>query len=170
MSPLKWSMSNAVFLPEIDGEHKEIFAAVSQLQEGLSGCCPLPEICELAKRVADCTAEHFAHEERLMRAARYQSLRWHKQQHDAARRRIRVFVAGMEAGDGGAGAALVAYLTAWLPNHTSLPDRMMGAYLRNRQRSLFHLTLRAGTKAADACAWVDSRGGRFDPLSGKSGC
>ena len=157
MCPLKWSMSNAVFLPEIDDEHKEIFAAVSKLQEGLSRCGPLPEICELAKRVAACTVEHFAHEERLMRAARYQSLRWHKQQHDAARRRVRQFVAGIEEGDAGAGPALVEYLTAWLPNHTRLPDRMMGAYLRNRQRSLFHLTLRAGTKAG-GCV----RMGRFE--------
>jgi hemerythrin len=169
MSALRWSMSQAVFLPEIDDEHKEIFAAVSELQEGLSRRGPLPEICELAKRVAACTVEHFAHEERLMRAARYKSLRWHKQQHDVARRRVRQFVGGIEEGDTAAGSALAGYLTTWLCNHASLPDRMLGAYLRNHQRSLFHLTLRAGTKPADACAWVDSKGDRFDPLAGKAG-
>ncbi len=168
MSALKWSMSNAVFLPEIDDEHKEIFAAVSKLQEGLARGCGLPEMSDLAKRVAACSVEHFAHEERIMRAARYPSLRWHKQQHDAARRRVRQWVAGIQEGDAGAGPALVEYLTAWLPVHTGLPDRMMGAFLRNRQRSLFHLTIRTGTKPADACTWVDSRGERFDPLQGKS--
>jgi hemerythrin-like metal-binding protein len=162
-------MSNAVFLPEIDDEHKEIFAAVSGLQEALSRSGPLSEIRDLTRRVADCTVEHFAHEERLMRAARYDSLRWHKGQHDAARRRVRQFAAGIEGGDTEAGAALVEYLTGWLPQHTCLPDRMLGAFLRNRQRSLFHLTLRAGTKPADACRWVDSKGDRFDPLSGKAG-
>jgi hemerythrin len=166
MGALQWSMSHAVFLPEIDDEHKEIFAAVSGLQEALSRCGPLSEIRDLTRRVADCAVEHFAHEERLMRAARYESLRWHKRQHDAARRRVRQFVAGIEEGDTEAGPALVAYLTSWLPKHTGLPDRMLGAFLRNRQRSLFHLTLRAGTKPADACAWVDSKGNKFDPAAG----
>jgi hemerythrin len=170
MAALRWSMSHAVFLPEIDDEHKEIFAAVAGLQEALSRSGPLSEIRDLAKGLAACSVEHFAHEERLMRAARYQSLRWHKQQHDAARRRVRQLVAAIEEGHTASGPALVEYLTAWLPQHTCLPDRMLGAFLRNRQRSLFHLTLRAGTKPADACSWVDSKGDPFDPLSGKPGC
>jgi hemerythrin len=164
MTALKWSMSHAVFFPEIDDEHKEIFAAVSKLQQALSSNGQLPEIRDLTSRLIDCAAEHFAHEERLMRAARYPSLRWHKQQHDAARKQVRQFMEGIEQGAAGAGHALVEYLTNWLPNHTSLPDRMLGAFLRNRERSLFRLTLRAGTKPADACAWVDSKGDKFDPL------
>ena len=37
MRSLKWSTSNAVFVPEIDDEHKEIFQALSNLQEVLAG-------------------------------------------------------------------------------------------------------------------------------------
>ena len=33
MRSLKWSTSNAVFVTEIDDEHKEIFGAVSSVQE-----------------------------------------------------------------------------------------------------------------------------------------
>ncbi|HEV3201873.1 MAG TPA: hemerythrin family protein [Bryobacteraceae bacterium] len=163
MRSLKWTTSHAVFITEIDDQHKEIFEALSNLQELLNSRVPLPEICKLTQRLTSCIVEHFAHEERLMRAARYGSIRWHQQKHDAARRRVEQFVLRIEHGDTGAAFELVEYLTSWLHDHTRLPDRMMGAFLRNRERCMCRLTFRAGTKPKDACVWVDANGDTFDP-------
>ena len=163
MRSLKWSTSHAVFVTEIDDEHKEIFQALSNLQKVLAGGGPSPEIHKLTQRLISCIAGHFAHEERLMRAARYASLRWHKQAHDHARRRVGEFVLRIEQGDSKAGLELVEYLTSWLNDHTRLADRMMGAFLRNQQRCMWKLTFRAGTKPLDACAWVGTNGDTFDP-------
>jgi hemerythrin len=168
MRALKWSTSHAVFVTEVDDEHREIFEAVSKLQKALSISGPFPEIHKLTQNLIACIVEHFAHEERLMRAARYGSMGWHKQQHDNACRRGRQFVARIERGDIDAGIELVGYLTSWLRDHTRLADRMMGAFLRNQQRCV-KLTCRAGTKPADACDWVDSKGDKFDPLAAKKG-
>ena len=163
MRPLKWSTSHAVFVPEIDDEHKEIFQALSNLEKVLAGRGPTPEIQNLTQRLISSIAGHFAHEERLMRAARYASIRWHKQAHDHARRRVGEFVLRIEQGDSRAGLELVDYLTSWLNDHTRLADRMMGAFLRNQQRCMWKLTFRAGTKPLDACTWVDTHGDTFDP-------
>ena len=92
MRSLKWRTSHAVFVTEIDDEHKEIFEMVSNLQKALSGSGPSLEIRKLTQRLTACIVGHFAHEERLMQAARYGSINWHKQQHDAARRRVGQFV------------------------------------------------------------------------------
>ena len=92
MRSLKWSTSNAVFVTEIDDEHKGIFDALSNVQKALTSRRPLPEICGLTQRLVSSIVGHFAHEERLMRAARYDSLRWHKQSHDAAHRLVSQFV------------------------------------------------------------------------------
>jgi hypothetical protein len=46
---------------------------------------------------------------------------------------------------------------------------MMGAFLRNHQRSMFKLTFRAGTKPVDACDWVRANGDTFDPQAGENG-
>ena len=163
MRSLKWSISHAVFVPEIDDEHKEIFQALSNLQKVLAGGGPSSEVHNLTQRLTSSIAGHFAHEERLMRAARYTSLRWHKQAHDHARRRVGEFVLRIEQGDSEAGLELVGYLTSWLNDHTRLADRMMGAFLRNQQRCMWKLTFRAGTKPLDACAWVGTNGDTFDP-------
>jgi hemerythrin len=169
MRALKWSTSHAVFVTEIDDEHKEIFEAVANIQAALANYIskhgPAPELREPTHRLIACVVGHFAHEERLMRAARYVSLRWHKQQHDNARRRVGQFVQQIEQGDTKAGLALVEYLTGWLRDHTRLADRMLGAALRNRRRSLVKMTFQAGTKPANACAWVDANGGTFNPLA-----
>jgi hemerythrin len=169
MRSLKWSTSNAVFVTEIDDEHKEIFEALSNVQGVLTNCGPLTEIRKLTQGLVASIVGHFAHEERLMHTARYSSLRWHKQAHDAARKRVGQFVQRIEQRDTEAGHELVAYLTSWLHDHTGLADRMMGAFLRNHQRSMFKLTFRAGTKPVDACDWVRANGDTFDPQTGENG-
>ena len=98
-----------------------------------------------------------------MRAARYSSLRWHKQRHDAARRRVAGFVVRIEAGDSKAGPELVEYLKPWLHNHTRVADRMMGAALRNHRRFLWKVTFQAGTRPAEAGDWVTIDGEPFEP-------
>jgi hemerythrin-like metal-binding protein len=150
MRSLQWSTSHAVFVAEIDDEHKEILEAVSNLQKVLSSRGPLIEIRKRTQLLIGCIFEHFAHEERLMLAARYSSLRWHKQQHDNARKRVSQLVLRTQQGDTNAGFALVEYLANWLRDHTRLADRMMGAFLRNRRR-ICKLTFPTGTKPMDAC-------------------
>jgi hemerythrin len=167
MRSLKWSTSHAVFVTEIDDEHKEIFAAVSSVQTVFTSGGQLSEIPELTQRLTSCIVDHFAHEERLMRAARYGSMRWHKKSHDNARRRVGQFVVLVEQGDTKAGIELVEYLTSWLHDHTRLADRMLGAFLRNHQRCT--LTFQAGTKPLDSCSWVTANGDAFNPETDEKG-
>jgi len=162
MRSLKWSIAHTAFVNEIDDEHKEIFEAVSNLQTALSGGGSAEQPGKSVERLVTAITEHFAHEERLMRAASYPSIRWHKQQHDHAHKRVAEFVRRMQEGDGQAGFDLIVYLTSWLHDHTRLADRMLGAFLRIQR--LCKVTLHAGTRPADACTWVDATGARFDPL------
>ncbi len=115
------------------------------------------------QRLTASVANHFAHEERLMRAARYASLRWHKARHDAARKRVQGFVHRIEQGETLAASELVEYLASWLHDHTRVADRMMAAALRNHRLSVGMLTFRAGTKPLDACEWVTIKGEPFEP-------
>jgi len=144
MRYLKWNTSHAVFVEEIDDEHKEIFAVVGDLHRVLASGVSLVELRELTQRLIACAEGHFAHEERLMRASRYGSFAWHRRQHNAASKRVQWYVPRIEQGDTTAGLALVEFLTSWLRDHTRVADRMMGAFLRNR--SLCKLTIRASSK------------------------
>jgi hemerythrin len=161
MAGLKWSESHAVFVTEIDDDHKEVFAAVTELDEASHGG-ELPQVRKLAQRLSTRMSDHFAHEERLMRAARYESLRWHKQRHDGARKRVDAFTARIEAGELSAAAELVGYVRTWLPDHAAVADRMMGAALRNHRLSTWKVTFQAGTKPLGSCDWVRADGEPFE--------
>jgi hemerythrin len=165
MRSIKWSTSEAIWIDEIDDEHKAIFAVVADMQRVLLDSRPLADIRAILERLTGAIKDHFAHEQRLMHASRYPGLGWHKRQHYSARRNVRRFTLGIERGDRHAGLAMVEYLTAWLRNHTRVADRMMGSYLRNQRLNVGKLVFRAGTKPADACTWVDSTGNTFDPLA-----
>jgi hemerythrin len=166
MRLLNWSTSNAVFVTAIDDEHKEIFDALSRLRTAFLDQPSPEETGQLMQSLIASIDDHFAHEERLMRAALYDFLPWHKRLHRSARKRVGQYAERIAAGEAGAVPALIDYLSAWLHGHTRLPDAMLGAFLRNN--SLCRLTFRAGTKPVDACAWYDSRGKQFDPGPGGS--
>jgi len=169
MNGLKWDTTHVVFVPEMDDEHKEIFDSLAAFQAAVSKQAPRSEIAGLTDVLKARIADHLSHEERIMRASRYAAYRWHKKAHDGARRRVREFIALIEEGDRDAGPGLVEYLTTWLHDHMRLADMMLGAFLRNHQRSLYRVTFRAGTKPADACRWFDSKGQPFDPSQNNSG-
>jgi len=123
----------SIFIPEIDAEHRTMFRLVDELAAALDS--PARRVpSELLESLASQMQNHFAHEERLMRASRYDALAWHKGQHDVARRQAKRFIKRIEAGDREAAAELLQYLTRWLPGHMSVTDRMMAAYLRNFER------------------------------------
>lgn len=159
-----------VFVPVMDDEHKEIFESLAELQAALAEGTPAADIRRLTQVLIGRIQNHFAHEERLMRAARYGSMQWHKKSHDAARKRVGQFVKRIEEGEAPAAPELIEYLTAWLNEHMRLADMMLGAFLRNHTRSMYKMTFQAGTKAADACAWVDADGQAFDPSATHTGC
>lgn len=163
MRTLKWSTSHAVFVREIDDEHQEIFAALTDFEKVLAEGGEWPELKPAIDRLTDCITGHFAHEERLMRAARYESRKWHKQRHDGALRLFEGFVARLQAGDPEAGTEMVECLATWLHNHTRVADRMLAASLRNHERCMWKVTFEAGTKPLGSSKWVRANGEPFEP-------
>jgi hemerythrin len=120
----------SVFIAEIDAEHKAMFKLVDELAAALNSRARSKVLESLATRMQD----HFAHEERLMRASGYDALEWHKGQHDGARRQAKQLFKRIEEGDRKAPGELLEYLTGWLQGHVLVTDRMMAAYLRNFYR------------------------------------
>ena len=130
-----WSEGNEVYLPLIDAEHRGLFGLADGLQNAVSAGAAAAEVRDLLHRLAAQAEEHFTHEEWLMQSAGYPSYGWHKHQHDTARRRIGLYAPLIESGDQEATDAFLEFLCGWLQDHTGLTDRMMGAYLRNYERT-----------------------------------
>ena len=167
MELLTWTISHQVFVPELDDEHQGIFVALGVLQSALSQDGPAAEVLQATESLLASIEAHFAHEDRLMRAARYASREWHQRLHASSRKRVVQYAELLREGAPGAGNDLVTYLSAWLHDHTLVADRMLGAFLRNQCRT-GKITLQASTRPVGDCAWVDSEGHPFDPQLNKT--
>jgi hemerythrin len=162
MPTLRWTIEHAVYVTEIDDQHHDLFDALAAVQQAHASA-DSGELQRALDRLSVRMTDHFAHEERLMRAARYSGLRWHRQRHKGARKRVAAFADRIQQGDAAAAAELVKYLTAWLDDHTRVADRMMGAALRNHNRALWKIAITAGTRPLDACDWLTTTGEPLQP-------
>jgi hemerythrin-like metal-binding protein len=130
----KWTKAHAVFVPEVDAEHRNLFHLADELQAAVLANADATHILEALRALIAAMEDHLSDEERMMRAAHYPSYAWHKLQHDTARNRMKLFVPQIESGDREAASLLIEFLFGWLKDHVALADRMMGAYLRNHER------------------------------------
>lgn len=134
MQSFKWTKAHAVYLPQVDAEHRNLFRMAEELHQAARTGTQSARVRELVRPFLAAIEEHFAHEERIMKAASCPDLGWHKLQHDTLRKRIGAFAADIEAGNTEAPMAMLEYLGRWLKDHLGLTDRMMGAHVRNYER------------------------------------
>ena len=71
MRLFKWNKLHAVFIPEIDVEHKNIFRLAEELRQAVATGAPAGQAQAILRELIARTEDHFAHEERLMRATNY---------------------------------------------------------------------------------------------------
>jgi len=134
MPLFKWTKAHAVFINEIDAQHRNLFLMADELHRAILGGADVSRTLELLKALIAAAEDHFIYEERLMRSSQYSAYDWHKQQHDTVRKRASQFVPRIESGESEAPILLLEFLSGWLKYHTSLTDRMLGAHLRNYYR------------------------------------
>jgi methyl-accepting chemotaxis protein/hemerythrin len=131
----KWSKRHAVFIPEIDAEHRNIFRLADELHQAVVGSAPTDQARALLRELVAKSEDHFAREERLMRATHYPGSAWHKKRHDTVRKRVKEFAPRIEGGDGQAALLLLEFLSGWLRDHVRVADCMMAAHVRNYERN-----------------------------------
>jgi hemerythrin len=134
MQHFKWTKAHAIFLPEVDAEHRNLFRMAEDLHQAVQAGQDKPQVQALMQSLIASVEEHFAHEERLMKSANCESYEWHRHQHDTLRKKAKLFTEEFEAGDERAPVGFVAFTARWFKDHMSLTDRMMGAEVRNSER------------------------------------
>jgi hemerythrin-like metal-binding protein len=134
MRHFRWGEENEVFLAQIDAEHRDLFRIADKLQQAVAGKAAAAVNQHLHALIAH-AEEHFSHEEWLMQSVKYSSYGWHLQQHNTARRRLKLFAPLVESGDSEAAELLLDFLEGWLRDHSGVTDRMMAAYVRNYERA-----------------------------------
>jgi len=131
---LTWDPSLAIDVPEIDDQHRALFAEVDRFDAAVRAGVQGAEIRKLFAFLGQYAQEHFESEERLMRDAGYPRLASHALEHAEFRRRLATLLPHWES-EGESIALLMAvsgFLARWLREHVATSDRAIGEYLRTR--------------------------------------
>jgi len=127
MSVPEWSESYLTNIPEIDADHRKLFALAASLEKAVADGRGEEAVRPALLELAAYSREHFATEERLMEAAQYPGLEAHRQEHAgfiASLRRRTELPAAVIAKD------LSIMVANWLVDHVVRTDRDYVPYLR----------------------------------------
>lgn len=131
---LQWSEDHAVFIPELDEQHKGLLEATQELRTAVLKGESKNRLEFLAGRMATRLAAHFRYEERLMRGSRYSAMDWHERQHQAARAKLALLWDAVRGRGAGSILGTLDGLADWFQDHVSVADRMLAAHVRNHNR------------------------------------
>jgi hemerythrin-like metal-binding protein len=134
MRSLQWTEDHSVFVPEMDEEHLELFQALEDLRHRVVTSESAERLEFQVGKLSRKMASHFQHEERLMRGSRYAAQTWHEQQHQAARVRLSRLRDAVRGSARESSFRALEELAAWMSDHVTTADRMLGAHLRNHAR------------------------------------
>jgi hemerythrin len=129
-----WDPDLALGVPEIDEQHRSLFAEVAKFDAAVRAGVSGREIGQLFAFLGGYVREHFDAEERLMRDSGYPRLASHALEHAEFRRRLATLIPHWQA-EGDSIALLMAvsgFLVNWLREHIAGSDRAIGAHLRSR--------------------------------------
>jgi hemerythrin-like metal-binding protein len=129
-------MAYELRMPELNAEHRALFKMAETLDLAVAAGEDSSRVNAMLREFIACAADHFSHEERLMRDTGCPSYAWHKLQHETATARVANLERRSERGDRDAIPLVLEFLGDFMKGHIGLSDRMMVAYLQNHQRAL----------------------------------
>ena len=132
---IRWQSSNEVFVPELDAEHRTLFRMVEELRRMMKSDGAQAGVAGSMRALLSEAEAHFGREEQLMGDSRFWGASWHQGQHATARKHLRNALRAHQKGDAAKADRELKSLGSWLDDHTSIADRILGAFLRNHART-----------------------------------
>jgi len=136
MAQVTWCDKYAVGVQEIDGEHKELFDAVGAFELAMTRNTEAAEIRALLRNLTASTVAHFAHEEAMMREAKYPGLTLHCADHRHLMEKLDAFTLRFTRGGAAITRHSIGFLRDWLLHHIENDDRRFADWLKAHEPDL----------------------------------
>jgi hemerythrin len=128
----EWKPEYSVQLPEIDTQHKRLFALAAELHAAMSQGKGYSVLEQSLAALVDYTRVHFADEERLMAKYHFPYASAHKDQHEKLTAQVLDLQKKFRAGGATLSISLMMFLKNWLEHHIAGSDQQYSAYIRGK--------------------------------------
>jgi hemerythrin-like metal-binding protein len=129
MTLLEWSDSYAIGIEEVDHEHRELIALINSLHASLGPDRSTAQVEAFLGEVLSDISAHFALEEKVMRARRYDALAEHKADHERLLDELRELMDDQAAGIALDDERFAARLSQWFGGHFATHDARFHRHL-----------------------------------------
>lgn len=133
MPLLVWRDQLSVGSPEIDEDHQRLIGFVNALHDAVTEAQSEKVVSRILMELIEYTRDHFAREEKVMKACNYPDLERHQKIHAALTRKVLIFAQTyLRTPTDQVKRELIDFLASWLVEHIIKEDRKVGAYLRGK--------------------------------------
>ncbi|MFQ5764620.1 MAG: bacteriohemerythrin [Rhodospirillales bacterium] len=133
MPIVEWSDKYNTGIPDIDKEHRSLFALINDLYDKVEAGSAEISIKATFEALADYVNYHFAREESLMAACHYNDLENHKAEHRKLKSRVENYKQSYERDPQSFDMAdFMEFLTHWLQGHILRSDMAYIPYVQYR--------------------------------------
>ena len=119
----EWKPEYSVQIPEIDAQHKRLFALAAELHAALTQSKGHSVLEQSLASLVDYTQEHFAAEERLMGDYAYPEVVGHKAEHEKLTAQVLELQRRFRSGETKLSLNLMIFVKNWLENHIAGSDQ-----------------------------------------------
>lgn len=133
----RWTPDLSIGVHEIDTQHQQMMARVSQLQEAVQEGRGETELVSIIEFAAEYVFHHFNAEEQIMLSTEFPAYEKHKAIHDEFVDELVQIVKHFEKGTkrGDLVIRIAQNLDQWIRNHIQGMDQELGAFLKARQNT-----------------------------------
>ena len=133
MSFFEWTDKYLVHIPEIDADHRNLFALANRIHEHIEQGAGQPAVLRALSHLVEYVEGHFSREERMMERVAYPETAAHKKTHRMLEQIVhsmyRIYRHEPDAVDPD---KLLEFLRDWLQNHILKSDMQYGPWIHNR--------------------------------------
>jgi hemerythrin len=129
---MTWSDKLSVGVKQFDEEHKQLVRLINQLHDAMKTGQGKQVISNILQGLISYTQNHFATEERLMRAHGYPDYEQHKKEHNSLTLSVLDLQKQYQTGNMLLSQKVMDFLKDWLANHIQGLDKGYGPFLNGK--------------------------------------
>jgi hemerythrin len=130
---VEWNDRYSVDLPEIDSQHKALFALINDLWRAIIDRESKEAVGKILMRLEDYTIMHFTAEEGLMRRLSYPQFDSHRKKHETFIQQIAIAKHRHLEGQA-IGLEILHFLNGWLIDHIMTLDKGYASYYERKRK------------------------------------
>ena len=133
METIDWSKIYETGHPVVDGQHRNLFKLINDLNIALSKQDTNNMITDSIDKLSAYVETHFQTEEDLMKATSYPDYNAHKQEHDSLKEQAEKLIKLFGLGKVDLTATISKFLSDWLKIHIQEIDKKMIDWLKQNE-------------------------------------